>query len=97
MARYELSIAADRDFEGIFNFGIDRFGLAQALSYQDGLKQRFANLAADPERYPAVVHIREGYRRSVFGAHAIYYRIEPQRVFIVRILGRQDPGIALSE
>jgi toxin ParE1/3/4 len=97
MARYELSNAADRDFEGIFDFGIDRFGFAQALAYQDGLKQRFADLAAHPERYPTVDHIREGYRRCVYGSHAIYYRVEPERVFIVRILGQQDPQTALEE
>ena len=27
---------------------------------------------------------------SVFNSHSIYYRIEPERVFIVRILGKQD-------
>lgn len=50
MARYELSNAAARVFEGILDFGIDRFGLVLALSYQDDLKQRFAELAAYPER-----------------------------------------------
>lgn len=75
MARYELSIAADRDFEGIFHYGIDRFGVARALAYQNGLTQRFADLGDHPERYPAVDHIRQGYRRSVYGAHAINYGI----------------------
>lgn len=97
MARYELAHAADRDFEGIFDYGIDRFGLTQAQAYQAGLQQRFAELAADPKRYPAVDHIRTGYRRSVYRAHAIYYRIEPQRVLIVRILGQQDPQRALGK
>ena len=39
MSGYALSRAADQDFENIFEFGIDTFGLDQALSYQDGLKQ----------------------------------------------------------
>ena len=97
MTRYELANAADRDFEEILNFGIDQFGLAQALAYQNGLQQRFADLAAHPERYPAVDHIREGYRRSVYGSHSIYFRIEPRHIFIVRILGQQDPQSALGE
>ena len=38
MARHELSKAADNDFEDIFNFGIDIFGLEQPLEYQLGMQ-----------------------------------------------------------
>jgi toxin ParE1/3/4 len=91
MARYRLTRAADRDFENIFEFGIANFGLTQALEYQIGLRDRFAQLAAQPDLYQAVDHIREGYRRSVFRAHSIYYKANDGEVLIVRILGREDP------
>ncbi len=90
MAGYELSKAAAQDFENIFDFGIDRFGLAQALDYQNGLKQRFTQLVEQPKHYAAVEHIRKGYRRSVYHAHSIYYRVELEGIFIVRIIGQQD-------
>ena len=96
MALYELSKAADEDFENIFNFGIDTFGLAQAIDYQQGMKKRLEELADQPERYPAIDHIRSGYRRSVYHSHSIYYRIETDRVLIVRILGQQDLYKALG-
>lgn len=64
MANYELSQAAERDFESIFEYGIDTFGLDQALRYQNGMVQRFDKLAAQPRLYPAVDHIRAGYRRQ---------------------------------
>jgi toxin ParE1/3/4 len=95
MARYELANNADEDFENIFNFGIDTFGLAQAMDYQQGMKKRFKELAEQPEIYQTVEHIRAGYRRSVYHSHSIYYKIEPTRIFIVRILGQQDPARAL--
>lgn len=95
MGRYELSKAAALDFENIFDFGIDTFGLAQALEYQRGLIKQLQELAAKPELYVAVDHIRIGYRRSVYVSHSIYYQIEPSRVFIVRILGQQDPHNAM--
>jgi toxin ParE1/3/4 len=91
MARYELSEAADLDFEKIFDFGIDTFGLARAMDYQNGLKKCFDELAEQPKLYAVVDHIHTGYRRSVYRSHSIYYRIEPARIFIVRILGKQDP------
>ena len=34
MASYELSPAADEDFENIFDYGINTFGLEQAVIYQ---------------------------------------------------------------
>ena len=40
MASYKLSQAADEDFENIFNYGIDTFGLEQAVVYQTGMKMR---------------------------------------------------------
>ena len=97
MAHYELSKAADQDFENIFDFGIDRFGLSQAMDYQNGLKKQFDQLAEHPVLYPAFNHILKGYRRSVYRSHSIYYKVEPSRIFIVRILGQQDVSKALLD
>lgn len=90
MARYELTKAAATDFQSIFEFGIDTFGLTQALKYQNGLQKRFKEIAEQPELYVAVDEIRAGYRRSVFKSHAIYYVAQSDHVLIVRILGQQD-------
>lgn len=97
MVRYRLTQAADQDFERIFEFGIDQFGLAQALDYQNGMKHRFDQLAQQPNLYQAVDHIRKGYRRSVFRAHSIYYRIDDGLIVIVRILGRENPDTSLPQ
>ncbi|WP_339762528.1 type II toxin-antitoxin system RelE/ParE family toxin [uncultured Hoeflea sp.] len=97
MERYRLSKAADRDFERIFEFGIDQFGLVQALDYQNGMKRRFEQLATQPKLYQSVDHIRQGYRRSVYRAHSIYYRIDRDFVLIVRILGRENPDTSLPD
>lgn len=67
MAKYRLSSAADQDFEQLFEYGIDNFGLAQAKSYVDGLIIQFQSIAENPLHYQAVAHIRKGYRRSVLG------------------------------
>jgi toxin ParE1/3/4 len=96
MAGYELTYAADQDFENIVEFGLDTFGVDQAFSYQNGLMQRFAKLAEQPKLYPTVDRIRAGYRRSVYGSHSIYYRIERHGIVIVRILGQQDLTSAFS-
>ena len=97
MENYELSKAADKDFEDIFEYGIDTFGLDQALEYQAGMKKRFVELAKQPKLYQAVDDIRDGYRRSVYGKHSIYYRIVAKGIQIMRILKRQDPAKAFSD
>lgn len=95
MARYRLSRLAAEDLLGIATYGLERFGLEQSLKYRDSLKEQFERIAQNPDRYPPVNHIRKGYRRSVFGVHSIYYRVDSGKLEIVRILGRQDPSKAL--
>lgn len=89
MREYRLTLAAEQDLLQISLYGIHRFGSAQARLYHSRLVQRFEELAQSPERYQGVDHIRPGYRRSVCGAHSIYYRVQPRCVEIVRILGAQ--------
>lgn len=96
MASYELSQAAERDFESIFEYGIETFGLDQALRYQNAMVQRFDKLAEQPRLYPAFDHIRAGYRRTVYGSHSIYYRLDSHGIVIARILGQQDLTNAIS-
>lgn len=91
MSEYRLAESAKQDLIDIALYGDEHFGVAQSDQYRDQIKQRFAVLAAQLMLYPAVEHIRAGYRRSVCGVHSIYYRIEAQGVEIVRILGRQHP------
>jgi toxin ParE1/3/4 len=95
MDLYRLTRAADEDFERIFEFGIDRFGLEQALSYQNGMTRRFGEIAAHPKRYQPVDHVRPCYRRSVYRSHSIYYKIDGSFVLVVRILGRENPETSL--
>jgi len=90
MATYKLSVEAEGDLEGIYYRGVVEFGLQQADDYYDGLVQRFQRIAEMPLMYPDVSYIREGYRRSVYGAHSIYYRNEADHILIVRIIGQQD-------
>jgi toxin ParE1/3/4 len=91
MASYRLTSRADEDLSRLYEYGIMHYGLERADRYYNGLIARFEELAENPHLWQAVDHIRLGYRRSVYGRHSIYYRIDPNEIVIVRILGRQDP------
>ncbi|MCR9221071.1 MAG: type II toxin-antitoxin system RelE/ParE family toxin [Alphaproteobacteria bacterium] len=89
--RYRLSREAEGDIARLYRFGVKTFGLAQADAYFDGLFERLHQIAETPQRYPSLDEIRAGYRRSVFAAHSIYFRLSPDGVVeIMRVLGRED-------
>jgi len=93
---YRLTTAAEQDLLQISLYGLQQFGPQQARVYYTRLVNRFEELAKTPELYQPVEHIRKGYRRSVCGAHSIYYRVHQDSVEIVRILGTQELGRSLG-
>lgn len=96
MASYKLNAKADEDLSRLYEYGILTFGLDTADRYYDGLIQRFGELVKSPLLWQSVDDIRAGYRRSVYGSHSIYYRIEGKEIIIMRILGKEDPEGALT-
>ena len=75
MARYRLNNIAKEDLLAIAHWGDEHHGVERSNQYRDDLKAHFVFLAENPLLYPAVEHIRSGYRRSVCGIHFVYYRI----------------------
>jgi toxin ParE1/3/4 len=60
MAVYSLTTQADADLEGIYEYTIFNFGLAQARNYLDGLRARFDMLAEHPYMAVPMKHSRQG-------------------------------------
>lgn len=92
MVSYKLNEEAKQDLRRIYLRGFEVFGEAQADAYYLAFFRRFDQISEQPYLYPAVDHIKDGYRRSVCGADAIYYRIVDGTTEIMRIIGRQDVG-----
>ena len=62
MTNYTLTQRADVDLERILDYGIEEYGLDNALAYYDKLTQRFSVLVEQPYLYQSVDHIRTEYR-----------------------------------
>lgn len=91
MAKYKLSFEAREDLIRIHQYGIERFGIAQADQYFDSFFEYFDMIANNPFSFQSVDFIKDGYRRCVCGADCIYYRITPNEMEeIMVIIGRQD-------
>ena len=91
MAKYRLSNIAKEDLISIACWSDEHHGIERSNQYRDDLKAHFMFLAENPLLYPAVDHIRFGYRRSVCGVHSVYYRIDGGIVEIMSVLRAQDP------
>ncbi len=90
MAGYRLNNIAKEDLLAIARWGDEHHGVKRSNQYRDDLKAHFTFLAGNPLLYPAVGHIRPGYRRSVCGVHSVYYRIDGDTVEIMSVLRAQD-------
>ncbi|MEO0973364.1 MAG: type II toxin-antitoxin system RelE/ParE family toxin [Pseudomonadota bacterium] len=98
MARYRLSARADDDLDRLYVYGALNFGVDQADLYAEGMIDAIARIGEQPLLWPEIHGLPHHYRRSVFRAHAIYYRIEPNGdVLIVRVLGNEDLATAFDE
>lgn len=72
MGNYKLSKGAERDLIRIHQRGVREYGEKQADSYYLAFFDRFEKIAKEPNLYQAVDHIRQGYRRSVYGVDIVF-------------------------
>ena len=83
--------AALEDIGRIAEYGYDLFGENAARNYAAGLKTKCYSIADAPLQHQAVDDLRSGYRRGLYKAHAIYFRVTDDAVEIMRILHSEDP------
>jgi toxin ParE1/3/4 len=62
MGSYKLSQDAKSDLKRIYRRGVLEFGEEQADKYFDALFIRLDEIAENPKQFPAVDHIKDGYR-----------------------------------
>lgn len=92
MNKHKLRITklADQDLNDLYSEGFTTWGEEQADRYYDGLLSRFERIRESPLMYPAVDDIREGYRRSVYEKHSIYFVVLDDVVEVRAVVKRQD-------
>jgi len=84
----EISLPADKDLEGIFDYTSENFGLDQAVKYVSSFDSTFELLIANPIMGRERSEIRKNLLSTVNENHIIFYRILTNRIRIVRILHR---------
>ena len=88
---FRLSRRAEQDLVAIYLFGYEKFGVAQAERYQEGLFEAIRFVAANPLVMRERCEFRRPIRLFPYSSHIIAYAIVGGDVLIVRVLhGHQD-------
>ena len=90
MVRYRLSNEAKKDLIRIHQYGVEKFGMAQADKYFDSFFKYFDIIAQRPFSFESVDYIKKGYRHCVCGSDSIFFKVNQNFVDIMTIIGRQD-------
>lgn len=90
MAEYKLSNEAKEDLIRIHQYGVEKFGMAQADKYYYSFFKYFDIIAQQPFSFESVDYIRNGYRGCACGSDSIYYRTNNDIIEIMAIVGWQD-------
>jgi len=85
-----LSNAAKDDLIRIHQYGVEKFGMAQADKYFNSFFDCFDLIVQRPFSFESVDYIKKGYRRCVCGSDSIYFRINQETIEIMAIIGMQD-------
>ncbi|SFU19764.1 toxin ParE1/3/4 [Algoriphagus locisalis] len=86
MGAYKLSELCDKDIGGIYEYGIEQFGLKQAKDYILGLHASFELLAKQNFMGLDASELIPELRRFSFKSHMILYFTTDYGAFVVRVL-----------
>lgn len=86
MTSFVLSPAAQTDVDEIWDYTAQRWGVEQAETYVNALRDACHDLAAE-RRISRAVDVREGYRKLLVGSHVLFFKSSAAgQIVIVRIL-----------
>lgn len=85
-AGWAFSADAATDFDQIAAFSLDRFGQKTTDAYLSGLENACERLVGFPRLGRTDPKLDSSIRILSFRSHRIFYRVEPTRVLILRIL-----------
>jgi toxin ParE1/3/4 len=86
LTHYELSLAADKDLEDVFDYTVDKFGVDQAVKYVFEFDEKFTMLIKNPALGRSRPEIKKGLRSLSKDSHQIFYHVLKNHIRIVRVL-----------
>jgi len=85
--KIHISHKARKDLEDIYIYSSKEWGEKQADKYFDELSKSINKiLSKNPNIGIACDHVRAGYRQYRVNEHLIFYKLIPQKIYIIRLL-----------
>ncbi len=86
MNNYVLSEEAELDIDEIYDFGVYKFGTAQAATYLNGFEEHVETLGKNSDMGRHRREIKKGLYSLPYASHIFFYRKLDTKIRIVRIL-----------
>ncbi|GAB1858330.1 hypothetical protein MHTCC0001_31670 [Flavobacteriaceae bacterium MHTCC 0001] len=86
MAKYKLSVLAQRDLDKIYGDGLEKFGFKQAILYLRQINEIVKLLSERPEIGRSRDELKQGLFCYTYKSHIIFFRKFKHHIRIVRIL-----------
>jgi toxin ParE1/3/4 len=78
--------AAKQDLRDIAAYSRHQWGMAQERRYMQAFRDAFVRIRGNPASGAVRDDVRSGYRSMAVGHHIVFYRDEPDRIFVLRVL-----------
>ena len=88
MAKYKISVEAEKDLEKIWAYTFETWSLEQADRYINQIFEEIEYISTKPEQGKDFGYVRKGYLRTKVRLHYLFYKIDNKTgvVKIIRIL-----------
>lgn len=84
--KLDIAAAAKADLRAIHLYSVKHWGQARAAAYLDDIKRKMQVLAEFTLSGASADEVRPGLRRQIAGSHTIWFRIEGDRLKVIRVL-----------
>ncbi|MFN0113358.1 MAG: type II toxin-antitoxin system RelE/ParE family toxin [Paracoccaceae bacterium] len=92
--KLDVSAEAKADIRALYVYSVRHWGRARASVHVDDIREKMRSLAKGDLPGAAADEVGPGLRRQIAGSHAIWFRVEGERLRVVRVLHQsRDAGV----
>lgn len=96
--KLDIATEARADLRAIHSYSVEHWGRARSAAYLDNIQVKLRALAESALSGAPADEVRPGLRRQVAGSHVIWFRIEGDRLKVIRVLHQsREAGLWLGE
>lgn len=84
-----FSPKAKQDLNDIWDYSLENWGLVKAESYLRDISAKLNLVSDNLEVSQHIDYVREGYRKVVVNSHVVFFKVNDDRIEVIRILNHK--------